>query len=115
MDDTVDNVWGSVGAIGDGRRMCTETTLLHRCLDGFCTAARTAPECDRCDRGARSFLERICSERPESALGPLPDACGEFLDVIEHFTPLGHLGQDLSLGVHDRGVVAAEGLADLGQ
>jgi hypothetical protein len=73
------------------------------------------PGCDRCDRGARSFLKEISYGPLESAFGPLPDACGEFLDVIEDLTPLGHLGQDLSLGVHDRGVVAAECLTDLGQ
>jgi hypothetical protein len=49
-----------------------------------------------------------------SALGPLADASGEFFNVIEHLTSLGHLRQDLPLGVHDGGVVTAECLADLG-
>jgi hypothetical protein len=52
---------------------------------------------------------------PISALGPLTDARGEFLDVIEHLAALGHFGEDLSLGVHHGGVVTTERLADLRQ
>ena len=54
-------------------------------------------------------------ERGISALGALPDPGGEFLDVIEHLTAIGHLVEDLFLRVHHRGVIAPEGLADLGQ
>src|SRR5262245_30104487 len=49
-----------------------------------------------------------------SAPGALPDPGGELLDVVEHFATLSHLGADLLLGVHHRGVVAAESLPDLG-
>jgi hypothetical protein len=71
--------------------------------------------CDWCDGGARSFFGKKFDSVGVSALGPLTDTSGEFLDVIEHLTPLSHLRQDFSLGVHDRGVVTAERLADLGQ
>jgi hypothetical protein len=54
-----------------------------------------------------------CGRR--SALGPLPNPGGEFFDVIEDFASLGHLGEDFALGVHDRGVIAAECLPDLRQ
>ena len=60
------------------------------------------------------FGKKFCVDHRKSALGPLPDTGGEFLDVIEDFASLGHLGQDLALRVHDRGVITAEGLADLG-
>ena len=48
-----------------------------------------------------------------SALGALTNPGGEFFDVIEDFTALGHFVANLLLRVHDRGVVAAERLADL--
>ncbi len=50
-----------------------------------------------------------------SALGALPDPGGEFLDVVEDLTALGHLVADLAFGVHHGGVIAAEGLPDFGQ
>jgi hypothetical protein len=50
-----------------------------------------------------------------SALGALANPRRELFDVIEDFAPLGHLGQDLLLRVHHRGVIAAECLPDLGQ
>ena len=60
-------------------------------------------------------MKKSDSNAGQSALGPLPDARGEFLDVIEDLAPLGHLGQDLSLRVHHGGVVATECLTDLGK
>jgi hypothetical protein len=60
------------------------------------------------------FFEKVWRAVVKSALGALTDASGEFFDVIEDLTPFGHLGQDLSLRVHDGGVVTAERLADLG-
>lgn len=60
------------------------------------------------------FFAEITGAGRGSALGALPNAGGELLDVIEDLTALGHFGQDLALGVHDRGVVAPECLADLG-
>ena len=50
-----------------------------------------------------------------SALGTLADPGGEFLDVIEDFTSVGHLIENLLLRIHHRGVVPAERLADLRQ
>jgi hypothetical protein len=50
-----------------------------------------------------------------SALGALANPRRELFDVIEDLTTLSHLGQDFLLGVHHRGVVAAECLPDLGQ
>ena len=61
------------------------------------------------------FFEKVGARRAESALGALTDASGEFFDLIEDLTPFGHLAADLLFGVHDRGVIAAEGLADLRQ
>lgn len=54
-------------------------------------------------------------ESCESALGSLTNPGGEFLDVIEDLAAFLHFGQDLALGVHDGGVVATEGLTDLGK
>ena len=51
-------------------------------------------------------------EETDSVLGTLPDPGGELFDVIENLTPRSHFLLDLALGVHHRGVVAAEGLAD---
>jgi hypothetical protein len=62
----------------------------------------------------REVFEQVLDTSAASALGALTNASGELFDVIEDFSALGHLGQDLALGVHDRGVVAAERLADLG-
>lgn len=69
---------------------------------------------------SEKFLGKIVGDSPPdaagrggSALGALSDPRGEFFDVIEDFTSLGHLRQDFSLRVHDRGVVTAERLADL--
>jgi len=50
-----------------------------------------------------------------SAFGTLTNPGGEFFDVIEDFASLGHLGEDLLLRVHDRGVVTAECLPDFRQ
>lgn len=45
----------------------------------------------------------------------LLDSGCEFLHLVVHPAPLGHLLAHLLLGVHDRGVVAAERLPDLGE
>ena len=50
-----------------------------------------------------------------SALGALANPRRELFDVIEDLASLGHLGEDFLLRVHHCGVVAAEGLPDLGQ
>jgi hypothetical protein len=55
------------------------------------------------------------ASRRRSALGTVADPGGELFDVIEDLTALGHLGEDLLLRVHHRGVVPAERLSDLGQ
>jgi hypothetical protein len=67
--------------------------------------------CDWWVGSAQSFFA-FWAWASASALRPLPYPGGEFLDVIEDFASLGHLGEDFALGVHDRGVVAAEGLPD---
>lgn len=69
------------------------------------------PACDWWVGSAQSFL--VSGRR--SALGALPNPGGEFLDVVEDFASLGHFGEDFALGVHDRGVVAAECLPDFRQ
>lgn len=61
------------------------------------------------------FLRTLSEEHAVLALGALTDASGEFFDVIKDLTALGHLGQDLALGVHDGCVITAERLADFGQ
>jgi hypothetical protein len=91
----------SVGISGAERKQVAHRHMHSRCCDGWGSRAQ-------------SFLGRAASGR-RSALGPLPNPGGEFLDVIEDFTSLGHLGEDFPLGVHDRGVVAAECLPDLRQ
>lgn len=55
----------------------------------------------------------FCAGR-QSALGALPDAGGQFFDLVEDLATFGHVLADLAVGVHDRGVVTAESLADLG-
>ena len=95
--------------------MYTCRRVLHGRLTGLCTGVRTRPGCYWCDRGVRSFLKKTSARALKSALGALTDASCEFLDVIEDLTSVGHFGQDLSLRVHDRGVVAPECLADLGK
>lgn len=84
-------------------------------MRGLCTATLTANLCDWCDLGERSFLRTLSEEHAVLALGALTDASGEFFDVIKDLTALGHLGQDLALGVHDGCVITAERLADFGQ
>ena len=61
------------------------------------------------------FAKKIATCRFRSALGSLPDPGGELFDLIEDLAAFGHLVADLALGVHHGGVVAAEGLPDLGQ
>lgn len=98
----------------------------------LCTGRCTDLRCDEWEHSDGSFFDTPADCRHEpaakvvreggmtgeengSALGALPDPGGEFLDVIEDLTALGHLGPNLLLRVHDGGVVSAERLADLGQ
>jgi hypothetical protein len=114
VDDNVDNLALCVGPLG----MKDACALQLCCCTGVgsvCTQSCAHHQgCGWCDRRARSFLKKIRIVALDSALGPLPDASCEFFDVIEHLAPFRHLGQDFSLRVHDRGVVTAECLADLG-
>ena len=50
-----------------------------------------------------------------SALGPLADSGGQFLDLIEDVTALSHFAANLAFCVDHCGVVTAEGLADFRQ
>jgi len=92
---------------------------VHRQL---CTPMYTADSCDYWCNRCQSFLENfgLAAARSGnqagfwSALGALADPGGEFLDVIEDLVPVCHLVENLLLGVHDRGVIAAECLSDLG-
>lgn len=80
----------------------------------FSTAVCTGQECDGwydCDRSFSADDRKM----EISALGTLADPRGELLDVIEHLTPMGHFTANLLLRVHDRGVITAECLPDLGQ
>jgi hypothetical protein len=97
-----------------GQRCARAGPSVHCCLARLYTTLPTSFGCGWSYRRARSFFEKVWRAVGESALGALTDASGEFFDVIEDLTPLGHLGQDLSLRVHDGGVVTAERLADLG-
>lgn len=108
-------MWGVCWAAGDESQVCTEPQNLHVFSGGLFTTLRTTRRCGWSDLRERSFFEKSATKARQSALGTLPDPSGELFDVIEDFTTLGHLGQDLALGVHDRGVIAAERLADLGQ
>lgn len=60
------------------------------------------------------FCQNLAFGTRGSTLGALPDAGGEFFDLIEDLAAFGHLTANFAFGVHHRGVVAAEGLADLG-
>src|SRR5215203_677879 len=66
-------------------------------------------------RRLRTTSARSMDRMRPSALGALADSGGEFLDVIEDLATFGHLAANLLLGIHHRGVIAAERLADLGQ
>ena len=99
--------WGLRAAVHPaGRSGESRTQVAHRGMH--------SRGCDRCGSRAQSFFGGTASGR-HSALGSLPNPSGEFLDVIEDFASFGHLGENLALGVHDGGVIAAECLADLRQ
>ena len=96
--------WGRLGVVHEDRGWSESvSSVAHSRIH--------SRSCDRCYGRDRSFF-RIWPEL--SALGALANPRRELFDVIEDLTPLGHLGQNLLLRVHHRGVVAAEGLADLG-
>jgi hypothetical protein len=103
--------WGSTRTVHVAVKSCGNCKQVsHRRIHSRC--------CDSWGNRGRSFLEICARTRGKAlrlALGPLPNPGREFLDVIEHFASLGHLGEDFALGVHDRGVVAAECLSDLRQ
>ena len=109
---TTARLCGLCVGVGECPRMCTRAGYrgesASRLPTGICTA-------DAVTGGvavSKVFWARVACGR-RSALGPLPNSGGEFLDVIEDFASLGHLGEDFALRVHDRGVVAAECLANL--
>lgn len=107
---------GRVAAVfriaGESFGVVDETTPRRSGFQSVSTPMCTGSACDSRCSGDRSFLKNFSVW---SALGALTDARRQFLDVIEHLTSLRHLVADLLLGIHDRGVVAAERLADLGQ
>jgi hypothetical protein len=93
--------WGPVAVVH-------EASGWRRSVSSLRTAVSTA---DRVTGVVEVFwnLGRI------SALGALANPRRELFDVIEDLASLGHLGEDFLLRVHHCGVVAAEGLPDLGQ
>jgi hypothetical protein len=115
VDEKVDNFVLCVGGLGikyscarnseayaSVRVVCAQSGPHHRTVAGVTCESEV-------------FLQESSEMWPASALGALPNASGELLDVIEHLASLGHLGQDLALGVHDRSVVTAECLTDFRQ
>lgn len=96
------------------RRLCMAGAVVPRRWTG---CPQRYPQGGSVTGGTRD-AKVFCNDRrvntPESALGALPNPGGEFLDLIEDLASLGHLATDLAFGVHDRGVVTAERLADLG-
>ena|ERR1700730_1078863 len=105
---------GLCAVVGDCPRLCTRPGYPGKSTSTLRTGICTAGAVTGGVAVPKVFLGRAASGR-RSALGPLPNPGGEFLDVIEDFASLGHLGEDFALGVHDRGVVAAECLPDLRQ
>ena len=97
---------------GEGAGGVQESMPRRSDVHQFCTWVCTGIRCDSWCEGDQSFLMNFVTG---STLGALTDARGEFLDLIEHLAPLCHLAADLLLGIHDRGVIAAERLTDLGQ
>lgn len=110
MNDTPGRVGATVydPAVVYGRRGGSTT------VDRLSATLSTGRERDRWYERCQSFCNDRRVNTPESALGALPNPGGEFLDLIEDLASLGHLATDLAFGVHDRGVVTAERLADLG-
>lgn len=100
-------------AVEDTGHVCTVT---GRSGGSSRDCARVVHRCDvwRMVRQGRKILE-IDGWKCRSALGALTDPRREFLDVIEDLAFLRHLAADLAFGVHHRGVVATEGMTDLGQ
>lgn len=105
-----------VSAMSGGRRATTRARHAHSVGNaGRRGGVNDIPGVPGARRNRRERTTGGLLRRRVSALGALADTCGEFLDVVEDFAPLCHLGANLLLCVHDRGVVASEGLTDLGQ
>ena len=96
--------WGPVAVVH-------EASGWRRSVSSLRTAVSTA---DRVT-GVVAEIEVFWNLGRISALGALANPRRELFDVIEDLASLGHLGQDFLLRVHHCGVVAAEGLPDLGQ
>jgi hypothetical protein len=96
--------WGPVAVVN-------EAGGWGRSVSSLRTAVSTA---DRVT-GVMAEIEVFWNLGRISALRALANPCCELFDVIEDLTSLGHLGEDFLLRVHHCGVVAAEGLPDLGQ
>jgi hypothetical protein len=114
VDDTVNNCVCFVGPLGMNHGSARKAHCCTGVLPVCAQRRAHLPAVTGVTGVWEVFWEKSISSGRESALGPLPDTSGEFLDVIEDLASLGHFGQDLALGVHDRGVITPEGLADLG-
>ena len=99
--------------VGDQPRFVHATVSPGKSACRFAHRHIHSRRCDWWVGSAGSFWRLVVGRR--SALRPLPNPGGEFLDMIEDFAPFGHLGENFALGIHDRGVVAAECLPDLRQ
>jgi len=98
--------------VGDQPRLCTRRGWRGRSATKLPTGISTSRAVTGGLAVAKVFWRLWCLSR-RSALGPLPNAGGEFLDVVEDFASFGHFREDLLLRVHHGCVVAAEGLPDL--
>jgi hypothetical protein len=96
--------WGLVAVVHRARDW-------RECVSSLRTAVSTADLVT----GVVAEVEVFWDYGRISALGALANPRRELFDVIEDLAALGHLGEDLLLRVHHRGVVAAECLPDLGQ
>jgi len=96
--------WGPVAIVH-------EASGWRRTVSSLRTAVSTA---DRVT-GVVAEIEVFWNLGQISALGALANPRRELFHVIEDLASLGHLGEDFLLRVHHCGVVAAEGLPDLGQ
>jgi hypothetical protein len=96
--------WGPVAIVH-------EASGWRRSVSSLRTAVSTA---DRVT-GVVAEIEVFWNLGQISALGALANPRRELFHVIEDLASLGHLGEDFLLRVHHCGVVAAEGLPDLGQ
>lgn len=102
---------GPTGVV-DGGRLVQRTRSVRVVDPQVVHTVCTVTGCD--GRGGRYESFFPIMRQPGLSLGLLADAGGQFLDMIEDLTPLGHFGTDLLRGVHDGGVIPAERLPDSG-